>query len=54
LINYKHTSCNKVFLTYVGGGAFGNDMDWISNAMTKALSKFKQTPLDVRIVTYGG
>ena len=54
LINYKHTSCNKVFLTYVGGGAFGNDMDWISKAMTKALSKFKQTPLDVRIVTYGG
>jgi O-acetyl-ADP-ribose deacetylase (regulator of RNase III) len=26
----------KVFLTALGGGVFGNDMDWIANAIDKA------------------
>ena len=54
LINYKSTGCNKVFLTLVGGGAFGNEMNWIIDAIEKALIKFKNTPLDVKIVSYGG
>ena len=54
LINYKNTGCNKVFLTLVGGGAFGNEMNWIIDAIEKALIKFQNTPLDVKIVSYGG
>jgi len=54
LINYKNTGCNKVFLTLVGGGAFGNEMNWIIDAIEKALLKFQNTPLDVKIVSYGG
>lgn len=52
LINYKKTGSNKVFLTMVGGGAFGNEFDWISESILKALKKFKNTPLDVYIVSY--
>jgi len=52
LINLEKTDCNKVFLTLVGGGAFGNDMDWIIESMEKSLFKFKNTPLDVYIVSY--
>lgn len=53
LINYTKTGNNKVFLTLVGGGAFGNLNDWIFNAITKSVIKFSNTPLDIRIVSYG-
>lgn len=53
LENYQKTNNNKVYLTLVGGGVFGNDIDWILDAINKACFKFKQTPLDVRIVSYG-
>ncbi|MGZ2371717.1 hypothetical protein ACXR6G_18205 [Ancylomarina sp. YFZ004] len=53
LINYEKTANNRVFLTLVGGGAFGNEMEWITDAITNAINKFFNTPLDVRIVSYG-
>lgn len=53
LENMENTGCNKVFLTLVGGGAFGNELNWILESMLKALIKFKNTPLDVKIVSYG-
>lgn len=53
LINLEQTDCNKVFLTLVGGGAFGNEMNWISDSIKKAVSKFLNTPLDVRIISHG-
>ena len=43
----------KVFLTKVGGGAFGNRTSWIIHAIEEALGKFKNSPLDVYIVHYG-
>jgi hypothetical protein len=54
LINLKSTGNNIVYLTLVGGGAFGNDLDWIFQSMEKAIEKFKHTPLDLRIVSFGG
>lgn len=53
LINLEQTDCNKVFLTLVGGGAFGNEMNWISDSIKKAVSKFLNAPLDVRIISHG-
>jgi len=52
LINLDKTGCNKVYLTLVGGGAFGNDIDWILESLFIAINKFKNTPLDVGIVSY--
>ena len=49
---YKYGS-NKVFLTQLGGGAFGNESSWIYNAMTRAFSIYKDYDLDIRIVSYG-
>lgn len=54
LINFENTNSNQVFLTSVGGGAFGNDPYWIKESMLKAIKKFKNTPLDVKIVSYRG
>ena len=43
----------RVFLTTLGGGAFGNRHAWISDAITIALAALKDAPLDVILVHYG-
>lgn len=53
LINYEKNNSNKVFLTLVGGGAFGNEEYWILESLKIAIDKFRNTPLDVKIVSYG-
>lgn len=53
LKNYERTGNNKVFLTTVGGGAFGNEDVWIFNAIEKSIRKFANTPLEIKIVSYG-
>ena len=52
LMNYNQNGNNKVFLTLVGGGAFGNRSEWIIDAIRKSIIKFSNTPLDIRIVSY--
>ena len=42
-----------LFLTRLGGGAFGNPPDWITDAMAGAIRAYRAAPLDVRIVSYG-
>ncbi len=41
-----------VYLTRVGGGAFGNDARWIAAAIKRALAFGRDAGLDVRIVSY--
>ena len=53
IINANRCGSNKVFLTQLGGGAFGNESSWIYNAMTRAFSIYKDCDLDIRIVSYG-
>jgi len=53
LMNYEKTGNNKVFLTLVGGGAFGNKIEWIVDAIRMSVLKFSNAPLDVKIVSYG-
>lgn len=53
LCNLSKTKSNKVFLTLVGGGAFGNDADWILESLINAIERFKSVSLDVKIVSYG-
>ena len=52
LKNVERTANNKLFLTLIGGGAFGNDNDWIFDALAKSIRKFSKTPLDVNIVSH--
>lgn len=53
LLHLEQTACRRVFLTRVGGGAFGNDEQWILCAMRRALEVVQSSELDVRIVSYG-
>lgn len=42
-----------VLLTWVGGGAFGNNDAWIDDAITRALAVVENTGLTVKLVSYG-
>jgi len=42
----------KVYLTALGGGVFGNKMQWITSAIRKACYKFRDTPLEVAVISY--
>lgn len=51
--NMEDNNSNLVYLTLVGGGAFGNEEYWILESLEKVIIKFRNIPLDVRIVSYG-
>lgn len=51
--NMQKTGNNKLFLTLVGGGVYGNRDEWILDAIAMSMEKFRHVPLDVKIVTYG-
>lgn len=53
-LNFERTGNAKLFLTLVGGGAFGNKSDWIFHAISTAIAKYSHIPLEVYIVSYGG
>lgn len=41
-----------VFLTALGGGVFGNSLEWITQAIHRACDLFKDCDLDIRIVSF--
>jgi hypothetical protein len=51
--NVGRGGSNIVLLTRLGGGAFGNDDEWIHGAMRRALERSAGFNLDVRLVSYG-
>ena len=54
LRNLLKTGCPKLYLTLVGGGVFGNKLEWILSAIGRSLKLFAHSGLDVKIVSYGG
>jgi len=52
--NKYKTGNNRLFLTLIGGGVFGNKMDWIIDAIEVSVEKYRQFDLDIKIVSYGG
>ncbi len=53
IINAERTRNRTLFLTLLGGGAFGNEPAWIMQAIRYALSRYPNCGLDVAIVSYG-
>lgn len=48
----REGTSNTVLLTHLGGGAFGNEDEWIDAAMRRALEGVRDSRLDVRLVSY--
>ena len=53
VVNAQRGVSNRVLLTLLGGGAFGNDRQWILSAIRRALRLPIVKGLDVRIVSFG-
>jgi hypothetical protein len=53
ILNSVRNGNNRLFLTLLGGGAFGNETDWIIGGIQRALSLYKHADLDVAIISYG-
>ena len=51
--NKAQTGNNMLYLTLLGGGAFGNRMSWIADAICRAHERFLYQGLNVKIVSYG-
>lgn len=51
-LNMAKTGNKSVYLTLLGGGAFGNDQDWILEAIRRACRSYQNTDLDVKIVSF--
>lgn len=53
VLNRQRSGSPRVFLTLLGGGAFGNQPDWILGALRRALDLYRDCGLEVAIVSYG-
>lgn len=51
-LNSQNGGSNVVLLTHLGGGAFGNEPDWITGAIRRALTVTSKLNLDVKIVSF--
>ena len=52
LLNAARTHNPRVYLTFLGGGAFGNDRAWILDAIRRALACMRGVALEVNLVSY--
>ncbi len=51
--NASRTGNKRVFLTMLGGGAFGNQDEWIVEAILRAIHLVRQSNLEIYLVSYG-
>ncbi|MFC7699482.1 hypothetical protein ACFQX9_22630 [Bradyrhizobium sp. GCM10028915] len=52
VMNKQLRMSNVVLLTRLGGGAFGNEDEWIDSAIRRALTTMSRFELDVRLVSF--
>ena len=53
VLNAARGASNRVLLTRLGGGAFGNEEEWIADAIGRALRIAGDRDLEVAVVSYG-
>ena len=54
LLNSSRNGGRPIFLTQLGGGAFGNPSHWITDAIARAIRLCRDFDLEVVLVSYGG
>jgi hypothetical protein len=50
----RNPGSNKLFLTMVGGGVFGNKSQWITEAIARCLWTYRDCGLEVVMVCFRG
>ncbi|MCC9602139.1 hypothetical protein LOC67_16390 [Stieleria sp. JC731] len=52
VLNSVHTGNQQLYLTLLGGGAFGNPIEWIVRSIKRACIRYRSHPINVSIVSY--
>jgi len=52
ILNSQRTGNKKAYLTFVGGGVFGNEISWIVDAIERSLKIYQNIDLDICIVSF--
>lgn len=52
MVNRSRTRNNALYLTLLGGGAFGNAQTWILDSIHRAANLYRKSDLNVRLVSY--
>lgn len=52
VLNRARTGNDRLFLTLLGGGAFGNESAWIFAAIERSLALFRDSDLHVHVVSF--
>jgi len=52
ILNWRRTGNNRVFLTLLGGGAFGNKTNWIIEGINRVLRLYQDWNIEVSIVSF--
>jgi len=52
VLNHRRTGNPRVYLILVGGGAFGNETNWIISALRRALRLVRHHPLEVALISH--
>ncbi len=52
IINATRNGNRSLFLTLVGGGAFGNEVHWIIHAIRRSLSLYADSGLEISVVSH--
>ncbi|MBX7101173.1 MAG: hypothetical protein K1X89_25885 [Myxococcaceae bacterium] len=52
VLNAARGASRTVFLTLLGGGAFGNELGWIEGALTRAAARFRGAGLTLVVVSF--
>ena len=53
ILNAQINGNKQLFLTLLGGGAFGNDTIWIMDSIARSLQLYQDIDLDIAVVSYG-
>lgn len=53
ILNAARTGSRRLYLTLLGGGAFGNSETWILDAIQRSLDLYSNHELEVAIVSFG-
>ncbi len=53
ILNRESNGNNTVYLTLLGGGAFGNETGWIMASIKRAILLYANYDIKVAIVSYG-
>jgi hypothetical protein len=53
ILNAQQTGNKRVFLTLLGGGAFGNKTQWITDSIRRALKRYEAWDIEAVFVSYG-